>query len=360
MAADELLGFQFKLAKFSATLSQIFQHIQCFFREARLFTLEGGHCKKSNMIRHFPETLWPEPDQALAVLPNISTFAIKGAWNIMREYSHWSTIEEALPNLQEWHCAYAKPKPEAYSMICNILSKTPPKLRHVSISLDGFYGKDNISMPVSASDNHLCEHLGRILPQLETVSYTGKICSCFWVAAFDALRKTQEEPKFKALELVVKGCCRPRLPLSHISDEQKALPQGLAEDLMLDGASITNMRFIRAFERLTTASIRALEHFALLRYIRIRYIDLDSPCALLNPYFQLLNGKCYGLWNEEILELLPKVRPGTEYQELEEGILSSWRKVDVITGVTHPRTKPRSIKSSAYRLLADARNANHL
>jgi hypothetical protein len=361
MTANEVLGFNFKLSVYSATLSEIFGHASIYFFEARVLTIEGGHCKKSNMIRHFPAALWPDPEQALQILPNITTFVMRGAWNIMRDHSHWSTIEKALPNIEEWHCAYAKPRIEAYSTISQILLNVPLQLRHVTISLDGFYSKETGTGFSSTSSSlfcepvHLCQRLGRIAPHLESLSYTGKICSCFWTAAAETLRKTKEEPRLKALEIVVKKCCRPPITL-HDPETGETMTTILVDDIMMDGASITNLAFIRAFERLVVSTVQHLDSFVFLEYIRIRFIDLDSPCALLNPYFQLLRGKCYGLWNEEILDLLPSVRPGLEYEELGEGINPTWRKDDgVVLGTIYPRTKPKAIKSSSYGVLADAR-----
>jgi hypothetical protein len=362
MTANEVLGFNFKLSVYSATLSEIFMHASMFFPEARVLTIEGGHCKKSNMIRHFPAALWPDPDQSLQTLPNITTFAMRGAWNIMRDHSHWTTIGKALPNIEEWHCAYAKPRIEAYSTISQILLNLPPQLRHVTISLDGFYSKETGSSFGSTSSSlfcgpvHLCQRLGRIAPRLESLSYTGKICSCFWTAAAETLRKTKEEPRLKVLEIIVKKCCRPPVTLQH-PESGETITTILIDDVMMDSASITNLTFISAFERLVVSTVRHLDSFSLLEYVRIRFIDLDSPCALLNPYFQLLRGKCYGLWNEEILDLLPSVRPGLGYEELSEGINPTWRKDDgVVLGTIYPRTKPKAIKSSSYGVLADARS----
>lgn len=361
MTANEVLGFNFKLSIYSATLSEIFQHTAIFFPEARVLTLEGGHCKKSNMIRHFPAALFPDPHQALLVLPNITTFAMRGAWNIMRDPTHWSTIQKALPNIEEWHCAYAKPRLEAYSTISHILLTMPLNLRHVHISLDGFYSKESSTasgLSGFTDPVHLCQRLGRIAPHLESLSYTGKICACFWTAASETLRKTKQESRLKALEIVVKKCCRPPITLQDPTTGE-TMTAILVDDVMAEGASITNFAFIRAFERLTVSTARHLDSFPLLSYIRIRFIDLDSPCALLNPYFQLLNGKCYGLWNEEILDILPLVRPGLAYEELGEGINPAWRKDDIdgstMGGTIYPRSKPKAIKSSTYRMLADAR-----
>lgn len=400
--ANDLLGFSFKLSAYSATLSQIFSHIACFFPEARVFTLEGGHCKKSNMIRHFPKTLFPPSNQALEPLPNIRTFAMRGAWNIMREHKHWQNLEAALPNVEEWHCGYAKPRPEADTTINDILYDLPMRFRHVNISLDGMYSKDPTTLGSSSfpGQPHLCERLGRVLPNLESLSFTGKICECLWSSALSALqssRAADHPPRLKALEIVVKSCCRQRV--TEIDPETGETVVHELGGVIADGAGITNLVFIRAFERLVLKTVEALPYFPNLEYVRIRFIDLDSPCTLLNPYWQLENGRVYGIWNEEIVERLGEVRPGLFYEELGDGIeYAGWHKShngsragsgDVGQGATgsssamsnhnnntnnnngsspnsgsaasgsslYPKWKPRSIKTSSYKIVAEARGS---
>lgn len=382
--ANDFLGFSFKLCAYSATLSEIFSHINCFFPHSRVFTLEGGHCKKSNMIRQFPQTLFPNPNQCLEKLPNIRTFAMRGAWNIMRNYSHWKTIETALPNVEEWHCGYAKPRTEADATIDNILRALPVSFRHINISLDGMYSKDPTTLGSSFSHGqpHLCECLGTALPQLESLSFTGKICECLWTSAFSALSRRKEEPRLKAMEIVVKSCCRQR-----VTDIDPETGETIIHELggvIADGAGITNLVFIRAFERLVLQTVEALRLFPHLEYVRIRFIDLDSPCTLLNPYWQLENGRVYGIWNEEIVERLNEVRPSVGYEELGDGIeyagcpkfastgsgvtgvggsvglraASPTTTVSINSGCNlYPKWKPRSIKTSSYRVVAEARGS---
>lgn len=376
--ANDLLGFSFKLCAYSATLSEIFSHINCFFPSSRVFTLEGGHCKKSNMIRQFPKTLFPDPNQRLEPLPNIRTFAMRGAWNIMRNYQHWKTIEMALPNVEEWHCGYAKPRAEADATMNDILYQLPLRLRHVNISLDGMYSKDPTTLGSSfvPGQPHLCERLGRVLPQLESLSFTGKICECLWTSALSALSQAKEEPRLKVLEIVVKSCCRQR-----VTDVDPETGETIIHELggvIADGAGITNLVFIRAFERLVLKTVEALPFFPHLEYVRIRFIDLDSPCTLLNPYWQLQNGHVYGIWNEEIVERLSELRPEIGYEELGEGIecagyhKSSGHHASTgmgdglgSTSITiersgcslYPKWKPRSIKTSSYKVIAEARGS---
>ena len=54
--------------------------------------------------------------------------------------------------------------------------------------------------------------------------------------------------------------------------------------------------------------------------MRIRFIDLDTPCPLLNPYFLLKGMEVSGIWSEEILAWLERARPGVEFEELCEGL----------------------------------------
>ena len=389
MPAIDMHSFNFKLCAYSATLSEIFSHISCFFPHSRVFTLEGGHCLNSNMIRHFPKTLFPDPHQQLEKLPNIRTFAMRGAWNIMRSYNHWKTIENALPHVEEWHCGYGRPQPKADITINDILTQLPLRLRHVNISLDGMYSKDtttlgsSLTLP-SSLNRHICQSLGHVLPRLESLSFTGKICECLWTSAISTLTQSRKEPRLRHLELVVKSCCRQR-----VSETDPETGQHVIHELggvIGDGASITNLVFIKAFERLVLKTVEALPLFPALEYVRIRFIDIDSPCTLLNPYWLLQGGKVYGVWNEEIVERLAEVRPEINYVELGEGIecnggrspkrRSSGNRSPRGSGVVangfggvspsrsggggsscglYPKWKPKSIKTSSYKIIAEAR-----
>lgn len=408
-AAVEPLGYTFKMAAQTATLSEIFSHIAVFFENAKVFTLEGGHCKKSNMIRHFPKVLFTDPrTQVLTPLVHIRTFAMRGAWNVMRSQSDWLTIERALPNVEEWHCGYAKPRVEAEITINDILSRPAPRWRSVNVCLDGMYSKDTTTLGsssglVGAKQMHLCERLGRMLPQLESLSYTGKVCECFWKSALDRLAKSRGECRLQSLEIVVKSCCRQRVTtLDTVTGEE------LEEELggvMADGAGISNLVFIKAFERLVLSTVDALKWAVNLKYVRIRYIDLDSECTHLNPYWILDGDQVWGIWSEETVERLQDCRPDAGYVELGDGIDmggkvspepegdgrggSTWINIAAAlhqgaaygaaanvpgTGTVgyangahggpersvaslYPRLKPKSIKTSSYKILMEARGS---
>ncbi|KKY17975.1 hypothetical protein UCRPC4_g05178 [Phaeomoniella chlamydospora] len=344
---DILAGtLAFKLSAFNATLSEIFHHVGAFFPRARIFTLEGGHCKKSKLVDTF--AAWQRLG-TLEALPGIRTFVMKGTWNLMREPSRWRLFEHALPNLQEWHCAYARPQFEAYATMNDIISNYAlSNIRHLNINLEGFYSKDPTLTSSHATHRapfHLCHELGKITARLESIVFGGKVCSAFFMTALNVARRPGITPNLTSVDLGVKNCCRPR---SHSGEDT-------GDSVVGDSATITSSSFITAFDNMVTAATFSLSCFPHLNYLRIRFIDLDSACPLLNPYFQMAGGKCNGLWNEEILEILSQFRPGVYYEELDEGIYAQARKGETALAAIYPRTRPKSIKTSSYRLLTDTR-----
>jgi hypothetical protein len=102
----------YQLASRNSSLYEIFTFIDLMFPKACVLTLEGGHCKKPPMVRHFPEMQGVE--RLLPRLARIRTLIVKSAWNIMRTEEDFDTIMAALPNLKEWHSSYAKPKSKSY------------------------------------------------------------------------------------------------------------------------------------------------------------------------------------------------------------------------------------------------------
>lgn len=374
-------GVQFKLSNSSATLDQIFDHLSRLFSSSSIFTLEGGHCKNSNMIQQFKSNLFGSyMNQRLRILPNIRVFAMRGAWNIMRSSEDWATIIEALPCLTEWHCGYAKPRLEAYSTINEICLRLPHNLRHVDISLDSMFGKDDTTLTSSPDrrGHHICEQLGRVAPRLESFSYTGKICECFWTSVLETLEHDKSRTStLKALDIVVKSCCRQR-----VKSRDTVTGDVLVEEIggiMADGAGISNLVFINAFERLVMCAIDGLVAMPLLQHVKIRYIDLDSPCQQLNPYWHLDETTVTGIWNDRIVEKLNEKRPDLHYDVLEDGIsvenATAIKKADDMhngwvrpstanlgplpstQGVhaLYPRVIPRGINTSSYRILQEAR-----
>lgn len=92
--------------------------------------------------------------------------------------------------------------------------------------------------------------------------------------------------------------------------------------------------------------------------MRIRFIDLDTPCPLLNPYFQLRGNECTGIWSEEILALLEKGRPGVGFEVLCTalgglGIDKEGPVHDRGMGRAWAAGRGRSVKVESYRGLAE-------
>lgn len=385
-------GIQFRLSTYSAALSQIFDHLGSLFPSTSIFTLEGGHCKNSNMIKHFTSNLFTKyMNQQLRVLPNIKVFAMRGAWNIMRSFDDWNVIQEALPSLTEWHCGYAKPRPEAYNTINEVLLQLPPTLRHLDISLDSMFSKDDtiLGSTPDRKGYHICEQLGRIAPRLESLSYTGRVCEGFFTAAIEAIEQDKSRPiSLKHLDIVVKSCCRQR-----VKTRDFVTGDDFVEELggiMADGAGIGNLVFISAFERLVMGCINSLTAISTLQRVKIRYIDLDSPCQQLNPYWILEGDTVTGIWNDRIVERLGEVRKGLSYERLEDGIGGEncngcgkkedeeddddrlgWVRPLATYGVgmighsngsgasaLYPRVIPKSINTHSYKVIADARRSS--
>ncbi|KAL1962223.1 hypothetical protein VTN77DRAFT_9879 [Rasamsonia byssochlamydoides] len=338
-------NWNYYMASQNATLEEIFRHVKMFYPEARILTLEGGHCKKPPLIRHFandPSGLTGR--SRLEVLPNIQTFVMRGAWNIMRDYRHWRSLADALPSLREWHCAYAKPKIEGYETIAKALTNLSSTIIHLNISLEGFHNKE-VSQSHWFSESgpqHLCRLLGEIAPRLECLTFTGNVCASFFSSARAVMANRSGEARLKSLDFVVKTCCRE-------TTRSESMPAMLDE-----AAGITNLKFIRSFEKLVLGAVRALDTFLALDYIRIRFIDLDSACPLLNPYFQMVKNQCTGLWSEAILETLHEVRPTAQFVELADGIYPQYGMNDTIIGAVYPRSRPLSINASSYKIIADA------
>lgn len=337
----ESINQAYQLASSNAALDEIFGSVGCLFPEACILTIEGGHCKKPPMIRLFRTKKQDSTRQELPVLSGIRTLVLKGAWNIMREDKHFRILADALPNIREWHTTYAKPKIKAYALMCGVVRYIPNTLTHLNICLEGFYSKDTPS-PAKMRDlqlsHHLCRDLGHVLPQLEALTFTGRVCSALFFSGAASPEKLRK-PRLKSLDLIVKNVCRDPTAYN-------------------DGTGIHNWAFIKSFEALVTSAVRSLKTYSDLSFLRIRFIDLDSPCPLLNPYFQLKEGKCTGIWNDEILDAVGKARSGAGFEglDLDDGErMGLGRAVDkegrVCVG--WPGGRPKDIRVSAYKAFSE-------
>ena len=246
------------------------------------------------MIQHFREG---RGSLRLPELNNIRTLVLRGAWNIIREDSDFNTISNALPNMREWHCTFAKAKAKTYVMMYKVTQHLPSTLTHLNICLEGFFYKKSMAINKIREiqeEHHLCQALGRIIPQLVGLTLTGRICSSLFTAAMEA-SATARKTRLKSIDIIPKSCCRVVAPF---------------------GDSIQNWAFVQAFESLVVAATRSLKHFPEVDFLRIRYIDLDSPFALMSPYFQLRGNECAGIYSDTILSHLAVARPQVQFAGL--------------------------------------------
>lgn len=353
MRSDELVPAKrmFQTAG-NATLEEIFGCTKTLFPWACALTIEGGHCKKSRQIQQlrsvYEKSCTPKPADTSHVYLKVSedvgrrrfsehyeitTLILKGSWNIIREASDFDNMASALPNMREWHCIYAKPKTDAYKAMCGVLRHFPPSISKINICLEGLNGKQPSSLAKWRKlypEYHICKDLGLLFPQLETLTFTGHVCSSLFKSALTALSSVRDTPKLRSVDLFVRNCCREPTELD-------------------DGPSIHNWPFIQAFEQLVLEAVTVLGAYPQLDYMRIRFLDLDSPRPLLNPYFHLENSTCAGMWDTKILAALSQARPEAHFEStMDEGILD-WFDGPVFS-------RPKSMKASSYAALAQVPN----
>ncbi|RDL33604.1 Uncharacterized protein BP5553_07972 [Venustampulla echinocandica] len=320
----------------NCTLEEIFRFIQLTFGEACILTLEGGDRKKPPMVRHFLNPSYPEP---LPVISQIRTLVCKGQWNIMRCNEDFQNIVAALPNLNEWHGLYAKPKSKSYISMAATLPNIPQHLTHLNLCLENDYRREAVSplfVKKVGIKTHFCAELAKAIPTLEHLAFTGRICRCF----FDDTAKLSNPrtSRLKSIDFIVKNICRPTFVWN-------------------DGTGITDLPFIQAFESLVLAGIRSLDKLPALEFLRIRFIDLESQLPALNPYFQLQNNQCTGIWSDPIVGTLSRTRPVAAFVEKSEtfsGICPS--DGQLLTPATFSKTRPLSIKVSTYQSLTGGIN----
>lgn len=350
------MALTFQQASQNATLEEIFFYACALFPAAYALTIEGGQGKRSPMVQPFRDPWNPNhPHKSRQVIftdgrsylkerlpklpihPNIGTLVLKGAWNIIRQPSDFDTIVEALPNLREWHCLYAKPKTEAYKTLCMLIRSPPPTIHHLNICLDGLCGKPS-SFPEKwrsvYDSHHLCVELGTLAPNLESISFTGRICGSLFKTAVASALRMRDPPNLKSVDLIVRNCCR-------------------SSSLWNDGTGIYNLDFIAAFTRLVIEAIRSLRTFTKLNFLRIRFIDLDSPNPLLNPYFQMQGNTVMGIWNEEILSTVKEARPDARFEGLEY-YEQGWGSREMVGERAMGGGRPKSICVDTYSLLLDS------
>ncbi|KAF8848773.1 hypothetical protein BDZ45DRAFT_709122 [Acephala macrosclerotiorum] len=311
----------------NCTLQEVFMFVGFTFLEACILTLEGGERKKPPMVHHF---LNPE-HQRLPVIKSVRTLVCKGQWNLIRSIEDFQNIATALPNLNEWHGSYAKPKSKSYISMATILPKLPRHLTHLNICLEADYRREIVCpefFKKVGNHTHFCVEMAKAIPTLEHLAYTGRVCHAFFDDA--AKLSSARDSRLKSIDLIVKNCCRPTF-------------------LWNNGSGITDMAFIMAFETLVISGVKALERLAALEFLRIRFIDLESQVPSLNPYFQLAKNQCTGLWSEMIIDALSRARPAATFIEKPENLDDVGIKDgQLLTSPSFSKTRPLTIKVSSY------------
>ena len=345
----------FRLASKNATIEEIFGCAQTLFPYLCALTIEGGHCKRPPQVRYFreenvinalrdlrsvvtipsdvgtidsritnqsmPAFLQHNPqltsptfrpaqpyvsssfpqliEPQLPHLSNTTTLILKGAWNMVRSSADFFTLANAMPSIREFHCTYHKPKTGAYRAICDSLAYDfPPTITSLNLCLEGLYTKNASSIKKWRKlypTHHICRNLGAVAPQLESLTYTGRVCGAIFSSAIKAAEQTRSCcTRLKSIDIVVNNVCRD--PTTHN-----------------DGTGMYNFAFIQGFEALVVQGVRVLQTYTSVRNLRIRFIDLDSPAPQLNPTFHLEGNRAWGLWSEEILSLLREARPDVRF-----------------------------------------------
>lgn len=320
----------------NATIEEIFQHMQ-LFTSARVLILQGGHANTPPELRHFRNGEDDEPARGLPRLPHIETFVMRGAWNLVRKYHQWKKISRALPALREWHAVYPTIRSDVDELMCKMFRHPSNHLRHVHLNLEGTGIGEEIG-PLQQFPDTVCARLSELTFGLETLSFTGKICDVFFGHLAYLAREARWPPRLRSLELSVLSCCPP------------------AASFMTGNPSpirgITDMAFIRAFERIVLQAIVSLEFLPAVTYLNIRFLDVSPFIPQVKPYFRLEGNECTGLWSEVILNSLQQSRPLAKYVELTDGIKPLFSDDGQLLGISHIPRQPLSINSSMYEYIA--------
>ncbi|KAJ9150248.1 F-box-like domain-containing protein [Pleurostoma richardsiae] len=339
VTADGLTNASYIIPTDNCSLEEAFYFVSSTFPEVCVLTLEGGERKKAPKVRHHIRDnghVNPMPR-----IKSVRTLVCKGQWNLMRSADDFEAIVSALPNLQEWHGSYSKAKSKSYLSMATVLPRLPPALTSLNLNLEGVEYRRELAFPpywVKVTNRlHFCGRLAEAARGLEHLSYTGRVCRGF----FDAMARTagarggSSGSSLRSIDLTVKNCCR------QVTSWNES------------GSGITDMNFIGAFEQLVLAGIRALAKLEKVAYLRIRYVDLDSPVPPLNPYFLLRDGWCSGVWSDEILAELNRVRPDARFEDLSDSFGEVGYNKDgrMVISPEFPCSRVLSLKLSNYRFL---------
>jgi hypothetical protein len=321
------------------TLQEAFVFVRAVLPSVQVLTLEGGERRKAPKVLHFLQPV----AKSLTPIETVQTLVVKGQWNLMREPEDFDTILSALPNLKEWHGSYSRPKSKSYLSIAKALPQLPTNITQLHLCLEGEYRRELACPPFFrkvTDEIHFCTALAAAVPALEQFSYTGRICKTF----FDALAQkvNSRTSRLSVINITARNVCRPS-----VGSES--------------GCGIQDLSFMRAFEQLVLAGIRSLSTLEQLEYLRIRYIDLDSPVPPLNPFFLMKGGYVSGVWSESILSELQRSRPSLGYDEIRDdfGDMSVNKDGRMVISPHYPRARVLGLKLANYALLADGITMQH-
>lgn len=356
---DGLTNATYTLPVNNCTLEQVFMFVAETLPLSRVLTLEGGERRKAPKVIHFnSQRRDSEAQKSLTPLTSITTLVTRGQWNLMRDNRDFSTVLGALPNLNQWHGSYSKPKSKSYITISDFLPHLPHNITNLKLNLETDYRREPV-VPTffskAALRTHICNIMADNLLHLEHLSYTGRVCHTF----FDTVLRTHQArtTKLVSIDLTVKNCCR---PLATFHDS---------------GSGIQDMGFIEAFEKLVLSAISSLAVLQKVEYLRIRFVDLgkssgrfffhhvgrmltnatvESVLPPLNPYFILQNDRCEGVWSHRIIDEMNRVRPQVSFAELSHsfGNITYNKEGRMVVTPDNPNARIASLKLENYQLLA--------
>ena len=81
---------------------------------------------------------------------------------------------------------------------------------------------------------------------------------------------------------------------------------------------------------------------------------LDSQVPSYNPYFELKDNKCTGIWSEKIVDKLSKARPSVSYMETSDSPaeVTLFKDGTLLSSPAVGKIRPLSIKVSSYLALS--------
>ncbi|QUC17444.1 uncharacterized protein UV8b_01685 [Ustilaginoidea virens] len=334
---DGLTNANYTLPVNNCTVDEVFRFVSHTLPSVKVMTLEGGERRKAPKVVYFGRPADTLSLGSLEPITSVQTLVTRGQWNLMRDSNDFRTILSALPNLRDWQASYSKPKSKSYITVAEFVPSLPKRITNLSLSLENDYRREGMVAPFYAKvamKTHICTRMAEVTSRLEHFSYTGRICHRFFDVA--SRLANPATARLRSIDLTVKNCCR------HSSN------------YLDSGSGIQELGFIEAFEKLVLSALRSLEKFKEIQYLRIRFVDLDSILPPLNPYFLMADGQCSGVWSDQIVAEMTRVRPRAVFPELCEsfGSISYSKDGRMVIMPEYPRTRITSLKLSNYRSLA--------